>query len=136
MGNPQEDQMTVTAPSEILLHVKGQLTRMNNTEPGDSDSVNVRAVIIAVCLLILAGILLTMILVQYYRHGRCFQKPKLFFSQNVLRDLKSIQLEFDPPFSISGMMKTGGNLSSNQEFQYQNMRTRDEDLYPVVDEQH
>ncbi|XP_048471619.1 small integral membrane protein 35-like isoform X2 [Rhincodon typus] len=100
------------------------------------NSANVRAIVIALCLLVLAGIVLTMILVQYYRHGRCFQKPRLSFSQNVLRDLKSIQLEFDPPFSISGMMKTRGNLSSNHEFHYQNMRTRDKDLYPAVDEQY
>ncbi|XP_078389181.1 small integral membrane protein 35-like [Cetorhinus maximus] len=136
MANPHEDRATVTPSSEILLHIQRQVTSVNNTEPGDSNSVNTRGIIIAVCLLTLAVVVLIIFLVQYYRHGCCFQKPKLTFSQNVLRDLKSIQLEFDPPFTISGMMNALGNPRSDQQFQYHNMEICDEDLYPAIAEHH
>ncbi|XP_078055333.1 small integral membrane protein 35-like [Mustelus asterias] len=134
MGNSQEDRGTVTSPSEILLYVQRQIAHENNTESGDSNGVNTRGMIIAVCLLILVGIALAISLIHYYRHGCCFQKSKLTFSQNVLRDLKSIHLEFDPPFTISGILNTPGNASSERQFQYRNMKKCDEDLYPANEE--
>ncbi|XP_067910455.1 small integral membrane protein 35-like [Heterodontus francisci] len=136
MDHPQEERVTVTRPGEILLHIQRQITRVNNTESGDGNTVNTRGIIIAICLLILAIVVVIVILVQYYRHGHCFQKPRLIFGQNIIRDLKSIQLEFDPPFTISGMMNTVGNQNSDQQFQYRNMRTREEDLYPTIEEHH
>ncbi|XP_051895788.1 uncharacterized protein LOC127583638 isoform X1 [Pristis pectinata] len=91
-------------------------------------SVNTRGVIIAICLLLLVIVSLAVLFTLYYRRGRCFKRPKLKFSQNILRELTLIQLEFDPPFTVSGMMKTMGNRGSDQQFQYHNMRTREEDF--------
>ncbi|GCB66381.1 hypothetical protein scyTo_0004956 [Scyliorhinus torazame] len=134
MDSPWEDRATGTAPSEILFYIQRQNAQVNNTELGNTNGVNTRGIIIAVCLLILAGVALMIFLVHYYRHGCCFQSPKMTFSQNALRNLKSIQLEFDPPFTISGVMNTLGNPSSDHQFHYRNMQTRDEDLYPANEE--
>ncbi|XP_067827029.1 small integral membrane protein 35-like [Heptranchias perlo] len=136
MDNPLEERAPVTPSSETLLHIQRQTPPANNTDTGDSNGVNIRGVIIAVCLLVLAIAIITVLLVKYYRLGRCFKRPRLFFTLNVLRDLKSIQLEIDPPFTVSGMMNTMGNHKPDRQFQYRNMRMCEEDFYPTVEERH
>uniref|UniRef100_UPI00398F52E4 small integral membrane protein 35-like n=1 Tax=Pristiophorus japonicus TaxID=55135 RepID=UPI00398F52E4 len=136
MDNPHEEQTTITPLGEVLPRIQRQIAFGNNTGTEGGSNVNTRGIIIAICLLLLAIAMLTILFVQYRRHGRCFQKPRLMFGRNVLRNLKSIQLEFDPPFTVSGMMNTAGNRSSDRAFQYRNMRARDEDFYPSVEEHH
>ncbi|XP_062894740.1 small integral membrane protein 35-like [Mobula hypostoma] len=94
-------------------------------------SVNTRGIIIGICLLLLVIVSLAVFFILYYRRGRCFKRSKLKFSQNILRELNSIQLEFDPPFTVSGMMSTMGNHGSDQQFQYHTMRTREVDFSPA-----
>ncbi|XP_051895789.1 small integral membrane protein 35-like isoform X2 [Pristis pectinata] len=128
MDHPFQKLATVVPSGEILLRVQRQVLPTNHTEAGNYGSVNTRGVIIAICLLLLVIVSLAVLFTLYYRRGRCFKRPKLKFSQNILRELTLIQLEFDPPFTVSGMMKTMGNRGSDQQFQYHNMRTREEDF--------
>ncbi|XP_072885613.1 small integral membrane protein 35-like isoform X2 [Hemitrygon akajei] len=107
-----------------------QISSTNHTETGNDGSINTRGIIIGLCLLLLVVVSLAAFYILYYRRGHCFKRPKLKFSQNILRELNSIQLEFDPPFTVSGMMSTVGNCSADQQFQYHTMRTREVDFSP------
>ncbi|XP_032905555.1 small integral membrane protein 35 isoform X2 [Amblyraja radiata] len=103
---------------EIMDHPYRKLTTVVPSDGG----VNTRGIIIAVCLLLLTIVSLAALFILYHRRGHSFKRPKMNFRRNILRELNAIQLEFHPPFTVSGMMNSVGNRSSDHQFQYRNTK--------------
>ncbi|OCT72462.1 small integral membrane protein 35-like [Xenopus laevis] len=59
------------------------------------------------------------ILIRWYQSGRCWQEKSLVFNLYNVRQLKSMDLEISPPFTVSGSMNAPDTLSLYHYSQFQ-----------------
>ncbi|KAJ6653153.1 hypothetical protein lerEdw1_010026 [Lerista edwardsae] len=77
--------------------------------PGaEQPPVSVLGLILGVSLSLLILGVLGHALARWYREGHCWHRPNFVFNLYHIRNLKSVEVELAPPFTISGSMRHGG----------------------------
>ncbi|XP_069080827.1 small integral membrane protein 35 [Pleurodeles waltl] len=67
--------------------------------------------ILGITLSVMLITILSYILIKWYQRGKCFERPSFASNLEKLRKLKSTELEFAPPFTVSGSLSSGGGAA-------------------------
>ncbi|XP_063292919.1 small integral membrane protein 35 [Pelobates fuscus] len=67
--------------------------------------VDALGVVLGSSLTVMLGATALYILIRWYQSGRCCQETSFVFNLYSIRQLKSMDMELTPPFTVSGTMK-------------------------------
>ncbi|XP_078540069.1 small integral membrane protein 35 [Lissotriton helveticus] len=67
--------------------------------------------ILGITLSVMLITILSYVLIKWYQRGKCFERPSFASNLEKLRKLKSTELEFAPPFTVSGSLSGGGGVA-------------------------
>ncbi|KAE8592479.1 hypothetical protein XENTR_v10018769 [Xenopus tropicalis] len=76
-------------------------------------------IVLGSSLTVMLGATALYILIRWYQSGRCWQESSFVFNLYNIRQLKSMDLEISPPFTVSGSMNAPGPLSIYHYSQFQ-----------------
>ncbi|XP_053223082.1 small integral membrane protein 35 [Podarcis raffonei] len=88
----------------LSWHAAGDLAERAEGEP-----VSILGLILGVSLSLLILGVLSYTIAKWYQEGHCWNRPNFVFNLYHIRNLKSVEVELAPPFTISGSMREAGN---------------------------
>ncbi|XP_056399618.1 small integral membrane protein 35 isoform X2 [Hyla sarda] len=81
--------------------------------------VDALGVVLGSSLTVMLGATALYILIRWYQSGRCCYETSVVFNLYNIRQLKSMDLELAPPFTVSGSMHAHGPMSGYHYSQFQ-----------------
>ncbi|CAN2391262.1 hypothetical protein PRIEUP_LOCUS1301 [Pristimantis euphronides] len=82
--------------------------------------VDALGVVLGSSLTVMLGATALYILIRWYKSGRCCYETSFIFNLYNIRQLKSLDVELAPPFTVSGSMPDQGPTSGYQYSPFQN----------------
>ncbi|CAI5795501.1 Hypothetical predicted protein [Podarcis lilfordi] len=75
----------------------------------EGEPVSILGLILGVSLSLLILGVLSYTIAKWYQEGHCWNRPNFVFNLYHIRNLKSVEVELAPPFTISGSMREAGS---------------------------